>query len=546
MIEMENITKDFPLGERVIRVLKGVNLYISAGEFVSIMGPSGSGKSTLSSILGCLARPSSGLYKIDGREVSQMGVRELAHLRNEKIGFIFQDFNLLEGMRAWENVALPLFYAGKPPKERRSKALACLKAVGLEEKAEHLPRQLSGGQKQRVAIARALVNEPDFLFADEPTGALDKKTGKDVMALLQKLNLQGHTIVQVTHSSVDAQYSKRVLHIVDGLIVKDEIVERPTLVAFCPTEDETGVEVRNRMWRVAQGLSNVTDESASAIKILYERSKGEAGLIEAVRVFLKLNSDDGERILWDVFRSGDWAVRSEIVKGCGIRSPASALSFYFEGLRDQNAWVRFLSLSQIKRLGKLEFKEEQRALIHEKFEDPDERVRATVIAYLGQNKDFSLIEKFTIALKDVDGRVRANAIEALSSFLSKENEALLIELKTHLDDKNNRARGNACVILYPYYTEECFDTVVKMLNSENNLMRATAGWAIGQFPTDRGGPLLLERLKAENEDIALGQVIRSLTKLSQQHFSFQRQVQAILGITDESVTTVQPPQHLAA
>lgn len=220
-IALTNIVKTYQMGDNVVAALAGVSLDIREGEFSAIMGPSGSGKSTLMNILGCLDRPTSGSYMLDGQEVSALTDDELALTRNKKIGFVFQNFNLLPRITAIENVALPLVYAGVEAKERRRRSIAALASVGLEQRMEHLPNELSGGQRQRVAIARALVNEPSIIMADEPTGALDTKSGEEVMEIFQTLNSHGRTIILVTHEPDIAAHAKRVIHVRDGLIVRD-------------------------------------------------------------------------------------------------------------------------------------------------------------------------------------------------------------------------------------------------------------------------------------------------------------------------------------
>lgn len=220
-IALANIVKTYQMGDNVVAALAGITLDIRAGEFTAIMGPSGSGKSTLMNILGCLDRPTSGSYLLDGNEVSTLTDDELALTRNKKIGFVFQNFNLLPRITAIENVALPLVYAGVAAKERRERSAAALAAVGLENRMEHLPNELSGGQRQRVAIARALVNEPSIIMADEPTGALDTKSGEEVMDIFHTLNSHGRTIILVTHEPDIAAHAKRVIHVRDGLIVRD-------------------------------------------------------------------------------------------------------------------------------------------------------------------------------------------------------------------------------------------------------------------------------------------------------------------------------------
>ncbi len=220
-IALANITKTYQMGDTLVAALAGVSLDIREGEFTAIMGPSGSGKSTLMNILGCLDRPTSGSYLLDGQEVSSLNDDDLALTRNKKIGFVFQNFNLLPRITAIENVALPLVYAGVEAKERKQRAAEALASVGLEKRMDHLPNELSGGQRQRVAIARALVNEPSIIMADEPTGALDTKSGDEVMDIFKTLNSYGRTIILVTHEPDIAAHAKRVIHVRDGLIVRD-------------------------------------------------------------------------------------------------------------------------------------------------------------------------------------------------------------------------------------------------------------------------------------------------------------------------------------
>jgi putative ABC transport system ATP-binding protein len=225
LIEIKNLSKNYENGEVVTPVLKDVNFSIEKGEFVSIMGPSGSGKSTLMHILGFLDVLTSGNYIFNGKDVSTLTDDELAEMRNTKVGFVFQAFNLLARSSALENVTLPLLYSKVKKEEREGKAKKLLEAVGLSHRLEYSPNKLSGGEKQRVAIARALVNDPDIIFADEPTGNLDSKSGHQVMKILQDLNDQGHTIILVTHERSTAEHAKRILQIKDGLIIKDEKVE---------------------------------------------------------------------------------------------------------------------------------------------------------------------------------------------------------------------------------------------------------------------------------------------------------------------------------
>ncbi len=227
IISMESIGKIYDTGKIQVEALKNVSMDIGKGEFVSVMGPSGSGKSTLMNIIGCLDRSTSGKYELDGVNISELDDVELARIRNKKIGFVFQSFNLLPKMTALQNVELPMIYAGAGKKERKEKALEALERVGLADRMTHKPNELSGGQKQRVAIARALVNDPAIVLADEPTGNLDTASGEDIMAVFQELNREGVTIILVTHEPDIAQHTKRIIKFRDGFLISDEKVPKP-------------------------------------------------------------------------------------------------------------------------------------------------------------------------------------------------------------------------------------------------------------------------------------------------------------------------------
>ena len=242
MIRIDNVTKIYQMGDTEVRALDGVSLHIEKGEMAAIMGPSGSGKSTLLAILGCLDAPTSGSYALDGINVEKMKDDALALVRNQKIGFVFQQFNLLARTSALENVMLPLTYAGISGRKRRALAEEALEQVGLKDRMHHRPNELSGGQQQRVAIARALANKPAILLADEPTGALDSKTGAEIIALFQRLHRElGQTVIYVTHDATIARHTQRILRIADARIVDDERLAEPIQAVVSPAAVEASV-----------------------------------------------------------------------------------------------------------------------------------------------------------------------------------------------------------------------------------------------------------------------------------------------------------------
>jgi macrolide transport system ATP-binding/permease protein len=249
LLELHDVRRLYPNGETVVRALDGISLTIEAGEFVAIMGQSGSGKSTLMNILGCLDRPTGGSFHVAGHDVSALSLDELAALRCRTFGFVFQRFNLLPNITAAENVEIPAIYAGRPKSERLSRARALLERLGLGDRADHRPTELSGGQQQRVSIARALMNEAQVVLADEPTGALDSRSGEEVLALLKELNADGRTVLLITHDPIVAEHANRTIRIADGKIVSDVRKDTPPVngatartqfrsrraIAFCPT-----------------------------------------------------------------------------------------------------------------------------------------------------------------------------------------------------------------------------------------------------------------------------------------------------------------------
>ena len=263
LIELEGVTKTYRTGELAVEVLHGIDLAIHPGEFVAIVGASGSGKSTLMNILGCLDRPTTGSYRFLGEDVSGLGRDELARLRREAFGFVFQSYNLIGAATAAENVEVPAVYAGTPPGPRHERARALLTTLGLGERLEHRPMQLSGGQQQRVSIARALMNGGQIILADEPTGALDSKSGAEVLALLEELSRQGHTVIVITHSAEVAAHAPRVIEIRDGRVVRDP---GPQPVAGVPWRRESARTESSCSWRTRIAHSGIMTRSRKELR----------------------------------------------------------------------------------------------------------------------------------------------------------------------------------------------------------------------------------------------------------------------------------------
>lgn len=254
MIQLKKVIKSYPVAGDDLVVLEDINLQINKGEFVAIMGPSGSGKSTLMNIIGCLDKPSSGEYLLNGKQVSDYDEKELAQVRNQSVGFVFQQFQLLPRLNALQNVELPMIYAGIGKSERIERAKEALEKVGLSDRADHLPNALSGGQKQRVAIARAIVNEPDIILADEPTGALDSKTGVQIMDMFTMLNKEGTTVILVTHEAEIASYADRTIFVRDGMLTSaEEVVGQEALEKLIELDEPVEIDSESNRSNIGEG-----------------------------------------------------------------------------------------------------------------------------------------------------------------------------------------------------------------------------------------------------------------------------------------------------
>lgn len=485
MIAIEALVKSFKVGDEEARILKGINLQISKGEFVSIMGPSGSGKTTLAAILGCLSSASSGRYELDGIDVSTLKPHQLAAVRNKKIGFVFQDFNLLNELTAWENVALPLVYAGTGYRERKEKSQEALAKVGLSHRLDHRPNQLSGGQKQRVAIARAIVNSPSLLFADEPTGALDANTTQEILELMQTLNALGQTIVQVTHSEDDALHSKRIVRLYDGQIAKDEYVSEFDAGRIVDPDADQNSEKKRIVWSsvakcstVGPGIVGKLFESGDDVKSIKTN-------LAVANALLQQNNIAGIRMLGKLFKSDDWRIRAEIIKKLEVKQNDLALGYFRKATSDSNEWVRYLALRKIFGLDI----DMQKICIDEVASkklmgDVDDRVRSIVMAIIKGWKDPALFDLLKEAvLHDRSGRVRANALEAVVSLVDhhKEFEREKVSFVRLLDDSNHRISSTAAVWLYGDYQVECQAVISRMLESSYFMDVSAAIWATRQL-----------------------------------------------------------------
>jgi putative ABC transport system ATP-binding protein len=517
MIELDNIIKSFPFSGCEMKILKGIELFIARGEFVSIMGPSGSGKTTLAAILGCLSSPTSGTYKLDGAEVSSMNTHELSRYRRDKIGFIFQDFNLLEGMTALENVSMPLVYSGVSSSKRKQRAKDCLAKVGLAERMHHTPKQLSGGQKQRVAIARALVNNPTLLFADEPTGALDQKTTTEVMELLRSLNVSGHTIVQVTHSQNDANYSKRVVTITDGLIVQDKLVEGFTTGNTDNIEENPRDRVILGLWQVGKQIKATDDSVVAAFDAMIPHTNSQSGLIEAAKSLVKIPGVAYEKHLKYLAKHENWAVRSEIIKNLPFEKPF-AVDMVMSAMKDESSWVRFSAIMRaVQKPGSFKSKMDGVELVN-MLNDSDERVRAAIVSLLAEFGAESFEASIIECLRhDPNARVRANCVEALKPLIGRNagNNDAVSAISECFDVSNHRLRSTAAVYLYDYKSEESYNVLATMIEDENILTRAAGCWGLGQLTTEkRAANRLLEMILSETEEMVRSNIIRSLVKMA--------------------------------
>jgi putative ABC transport system ATP-binding protein len=534
LIELRDITKDYKLRDSVLQILKDVSFTIQKKEFVSIMGSSGSGKSTLLAILGCLSTPSKGLYYLDNEDVSKLMDNQLAVTRNKKIGFVFQDFNLIPRVSALENVSLPLFYAGVSLKKQKELSRKALETVGLLDRINHNPDQLSGGQKQRVAIARALVTNPSIIFADEPTGNLDSRTSDEIMSLFQELNLKGNTIVIVTHDENVARHTKRIMHIEDGQIVRDELVNSPKITRDWKTsisyqKKDTDQDIRLSCVKALP--KTASDETLAALKIMLN-DKSQEVRIEAIKSLGEIKGDKAFEILKQNSEDKNWAIRASVTESLGKISNQESLGLLIKALHDENSWVRFNAVTSMQGFKNRNIVKD---LLH-LLEDPDERVRATVIRIFIRLRGFDTTENPTrmlkdesgrvradavravsgtpyengeklideylaVMLKDTDGRVRANTVEAVSLLISKDSDKLTSLLSPLLKDPNNRVRANVCIALWRIRPDMVKPILEEMVRDKNRMQRSSAAYALGTIGEKSLIPLLIKLLEDIDHDV---------------------------------------------
>ncbi len=386
------------------------------------------------------------------------------------------------------------------------------RSVNLAGKAGHRPSQLSGGQKQRVAIARALVNRPQFLFADEPCGALDKKTGEEILGIMQKLNMQGNTVLMVTHSRTDASYSKRIIHLVDGAIIRDEAVDRPTLGTLdpaAPTPVEN--ELVTKWWRVAEKLSSPKSHNIRGLRHLARLSSSRSSQLAAAKALLRWPYEEvGDLIDW-LLKKSDWVVRQEILKRSAYLPRQVAMQYMIRGLEDANPWIRYSALISLRPLAsEINLNGEQKKILFQRLLDADERIRATAIMIIHTWADPTVEDFLHKTLFDPDARVRANTLEAIVN--RKQTLDFQAEIEKLLIDPNNRVRANAVQAVSHYSMGLAQTHAAEMMNSHDVLMRSSGAWVSRMIKTDTSKRNLIHWLSRESEEIVINQLVQSLAQ----------------------------------
>lgn len=494
LIQIEHLKKSYWVEGKELPILKDVIFSVSEGEFVSIMGPSGSGKSTLMSILGCLMPPTSGSFILAGRQMVGVSSLELSRTRNHMIGFVFQDYLLLEGMTAIENVLLPLHYRWDIPRsEQKKRAEEVLQSVGLAHKMHNDPRTLSGGQKQRVAIARALVTQPKILIGDEPCGALDPVSRQDVLFIFQQLVNTGVTILMVTHNEEDARYSKRILTIENGFLVEDKPVQKPQIAVNkgvlpqTATSAEPGAQAigEEQFHNAIQFLSrNPTAQNLNLAFTLIDQVKNATQIppmLRALQHFVQhtflqeaLFSFAQKYLcheLWTVRLTAVELLR-EILPTAPGQLPSRILDYFFQTIQDENDDVRHFSLMALGNWCRNHSLEPLLPLLKKCTEDRDPRVRADV-GSICQYFFFKDVEEILFKLmEDQDNRVRANALGSLWFRAKKEGEPMKIladRLVKFLGDTSNRIVADTAVYLHDLYPEMCNVAIEKLLIHDSPL-----------------------------------------------------------------------------